>query len=192
MIEGLATPLASSLSEEEVLVARGPAEVQREWRERPASASVNWHGVAEACAFRAGRCLDAGTKEKALEWAEAAVTLYDWLASIHRADSFVCSAMQIRASMIGALGVDEQTRARSLAALIGRCREVTTGSPDDAVVRAEQLRQEIAGGAVAPKLVDRLRKSRALKNRLAPLVYVANAVELPEDIKQWLSVRERL
>lgn len=178
------------------LVAQGAAAIAREWSARGTArvkAKVyHWHGVAEVAAFEAREALKANASSDAMEWATAAVDIYDELARDDPSDSFVLSVMFVRAEMIRHLGVDASKAAQSLARLVAPVRDVLRASPAEAVEVAAGSRLEMESGANDERFVAGMRQSRKMKSRLGPLKEIDALDCLPADLVPWLAIRARL
>lgn len=151
----------------------------------PTPENFNWLGLAEAAAFRASY---EKRKEDSLQWAEVAISIYEYLmkdADLTGRNSFVYSLMNLRANMIMRYGAVSQDRVLDVKQVIDLFFCDINISYTEAATKA----------AVWKNLsIENIRELRRIKNRLSALKSLSDAGKLPlnQELKSWLDLREKL
>lgn len=140
--------------------------------------NINWLGLAEARAFDAQVDAD-------LESVEIAVSIYEQLAkqTPEGGESFLLSAMMLRASMINKLGVHSGHSLLEVEPIILWFFKSLTLSYSEAKAKAKNWQSCD---------INEIRELRRIKNRLGVISVLAQAIDLDENIKNWLSLTNKL
>lgn len=101
--------------------------------------AFNWHGLAAVAAADAHRALDRGNEARALRWAEISISIYEQLANQRHDNSFLESAIALRAAMIKALGVIADHPILNVQLILDWALSDLNMSPEEARERAKRL-----------------------------------------------------
>lgn len=171
-----------------------PAQVQ-EWLasvwsgEQKVPEDFNWHGLAEVAADRANRRLLG--EQPNLEWAEVSVAIYERLAIEDEGDSFLQSAMTLRAALILQLGAKRGHPVLDPEPIFHWFYDNLHLARDEAIKQASTWREFGPGGGVGRNELLMLRR---IKNRLGVIKLMSEGTHFTPDaeLAKWLEVREQL
>lgn len=146
-------------------------------------------------AFSAGRevrfAFGEGDARRGLQWAQAAVAIYDALsADVREPHSFDVSSMFTRVVAIGACGAKPGDNVLDTAVIVNWVRQVLVGAPNDAVLESKNFFAALAAGK-RPS-IETARRLRRIKTRLAVLEALEPRIAADGEMRGWLIVRDQL
>ena len=161
------------------------------------SNNFNWHGLAEVAASRASDNLN-------LEWAKVAIYVYNFLAANQPnatgKESFMSSAMTLRAYMISKLGATPGDEILDIEYLVNWFFNDLKISDKDALIKADAWKKMLASKNkkdIQNKLdaeLEEFRILRQIKSRLTlfKLLSESNKFTPDKEIADWLSIQDKL
>lgn len=161
------------------------------------SDNFNWLGLAQVASSKASENLN-------LEWAKVAIYVYDFLAAnqpnASGKESFMSSAMTLRAYMISKLGATPGDEVLDIEYLVNWFFDDLKISDKDALIKASAWKQILAAKNkqdIQNKLdaeLEEFRILRRIKSRLTlfKLLSESNKFIPDKEIADWLSIQDKL